>query len=130
MPRVAGPGPAVISDGAGRPFLGIRSCECVGLRREKSLFSCTSHLKPTISGVTIPARGAHLPRLFHGKQIGRPLPRRNQQSFSPRRPTQRKNPSRLHKKVQRYQPRLLPTPSHPPLAYLPSKHNPQNAATP
>src|SRR5712691_10421616 len=29
-------------------FLRIRSCECVGPRREKSLFSCISHLKPTL----------------------------------------------------------------------------------
>ena len=49
----------VISNGAGRLFLAhslLRAfCEM------KSLFSCTSHLKPTISGVTIPA----MERTFH-----------------------------------------------------------------
>jgi hypothetical protein len=40
QPPFSSPPPTVISNGAGRRFfLRIRSCECVGLRREKSLFS-------------------------------------------------------------------------------------------
>src|SRR5882724_5204874 len=89
--------------------------------REISLplvFAGASHLKPTSPNVTIHFHGPYLTRLLHGQQVRRPLPRRNQQPACPRRPAQSKNPSRLHKKVQRHQARLARSPRKHPLGNL------------
>src|SRR6266850_5202571 len=124
----------VISNGAGRLFLPhsllrmrrpakreislLFSLPVISNECEKSLFSCPSHLKTTYPDATIHPHGTDLPRLLHGQQVRRPLPRRDQQSFSPRRPAQRKNPSRLHAKIQRHQARLVRTSHQHPFGYL------------
>src|SRR5260370_15313984 len=86
------------------------------------LLAHTSYLKPASPSVTIHAHGAHLPSLLHGQQIRSPLSGRDQQPVSPRRPAQRKNPSRLHPKVQRYQTRLVRAPHEHSLGYPAPPH--------
>src|SRR5205823_13702135 len=84
-------------------FFRVRSCECVGSRREKSLFSCTPHLTTRSPTVTIHRYCPPFGRLVHVLHILWLLPPRGWHPTCSPGLVGRAARARIHAHVQRHQ---------------------------